>query len=92
MTKRQHDAATKINFKSRMASDERRSYRRERGLPELAYGRRQCFDRLVIRQVETLDARRRDGSWATLGIQSRFRAPACFRFLGNFVPTLPGGQ
>lgn len=91
MTKREFDRATKWNHGGRMPSDTREAYRQRRQLPVFADpDRKQSVadptrDRLKLREWETLAARRTNPSWATLGIQSRHRAPARFHLTGRRI-------
>jgi hypothetical protein len=87
MTKREHDLATRINFGSRMASDERDGYRATRGLPMLGSGATCCTmprDRLA----ERAGWRRRHPGLAVLDIGSRYRAPTEWRLMRR-LPRLP---
>lgn len=94
MTRREFDAATACNWGLLMSLDERDAYRRERGMPGSPRQRRGSapmrwwWDPLERRRLDTERARQRDPGWATLGLGSRYRAPACWRLLGR-APTLP---
>jgi hypothetical protein len=73
MTKREHDAATKENWKCRgMASDERREYKARRFA---GAGR----DYVAERASEIRRTRRMLGRVDTLGVGSRFRASSAWR-------------
>jgi hypothetical protein len=90
MTKREFDLETKRNHGERMFRDERDHYRRARGREQLGSGataRTVTVDRLAERAAW----RQWHGDEPVLGIGSRYRAPACWRFLGRF-PRLPSEQ
>lgn len=80
MTKREHDAATKENWGGKgMASDERWSYRRRRGV-YLTAPRDYIAERAAYMAWRNHpSAIGRDGFLPTLGIGSRYRVPQAYR-------------
>lgn len=85
MTKREFDAETKHNYGSRIARDERASYRAIRLLehngsgahnPSYPYG---PVDYLADRMRRMAELRRCGCAGITLGIGSPFRAPVAWR-------------
>lgn len=81
MTKREFDAANKVNFGTRMASDTCESYRDTMHRP-MRYSRRD-WDRLAVRAAYSTERKAWHGAKGALTMGSKLRAPLRWRMTGK---------